>query len=78
MVLALFVSGDVVVGVASVPAELVLLVGGDVDVLEVSVGLLVGGRLRLGHGPRERRAQGHSDQTDQELHGREDKTDTER
>ncbi len=40
MVLALLVSRDVVVGVPPVPAELVLLVGGNVHVLEISVGLL--------------------------------------
>ena len=37
MVLVLLVSGDVVVWVASVPAELVLLDGWHVDVLEVAV-----------------------------------------
>ncbi len=40
MVLALLVSGDVVVRVPPVPPELVLLVRGNVHVLEVSVGLL--------------------------------------
>ena len=44
MVLVLLVSGDVVVGVSSVPAELVFLDGRHVDVLEVAVlGLVVGG-----------------------------------
>ena len=44
MVLVLLVSGDVVVWVASVPAELVLLDGRHVDVLEVAVlRLVVGG-----------------------------------
>ena len=40
MVLALLVARDVVVRVASVPAELVLFVRGHVHVLEVPVGLL--------------------------------------
>ena len=40
MVLALLVSGDVVVGVAAVPPELVLLVSGNVHVLEVAIRLL--------------------------------------
>ena len=40
MVLALLVARDVVVRVASVPAELVLFVRGDIHVLEVPVGLL--------------------------------------
>ena len=48
VVLALLVSGDVVMGVSSVPSELVLLVGGHVDVLEVAVGLLALLRLRVG------------------------------
>ena len=41
MVLGLFISADVVVRVAALPAELVLFVGGHVDVLEVPLGLLV-------------------------------------
>ena len=56
VVLALLVSGDVVVWVAPVPSELILLVGGDVHVLEVTVGLLV--RLGLGVRPGEGPAQG--------------------
>ena len=48
VVLALLVSGDVVMGVSSVPSELVLLVGGHVDVLEVAVGLLALLGLRVG------------------------------
>ncbi len=40
MILALLVSGDVVVRVSSVPAELVLLVTRHVHVLEVAVRLL--------------------------------------
>ena len=40
VVLALLVARDVVVRVASVPAELVLFVRGHIHVLEVSVGLL--------------------------------------
>merc|ERR1712018_519115 len=49
VVLALLVAGDVVVRVASVPAELVLFVRGDIHVLEVSVGLLpvAGGAIAL-------------------------------
>ena len=47
MILALLVAGNVVVRVAPVPAELVLLVGGHVDVLEVAVGLLAVAALPL-------------------------------
>lgn len=51
MVLALLVAGDEVVRGPPVPAELVLLDGRDVDVLEVPVGLL-GHRHRLRLVPR--------------------------
>ena len=49
VVLALLVARDVVVRVASVPAELVLFVRGDIHVLEVSIGLLsvAGGAIAL-------------------------------
>ena len=49
VILALLVARDVVVRVASVPAELVLFVRGDIHVLEVSVGLLpvAGGAIAL-------------------------------
>ena len=54
VILALFVSGDVMVRISPVPSELIFLVGWHVDVLEVAVGLLAvasisgfGGLLRV-------------------------------
>lgn len=65
VVLALFVSGDVVVRVASVPTELVLLVCGDVYVLEVAIGLLAFLGLGVGQGG----AQNNGAEADTKLKG---------
>lgn len=59
VVLALLVSGDVMRRISSVPAELVLLVGGDVDVLEVPLALLGLAGVALSLRTRERIGQGH-------------------
>ena len=64
VVLGLLVSADVVVRVAAVPAELVLLVAGDVHILEVAVRLLsvaaaaVAALGRDGHGQHGQTEQG--------------------
>lgn len=63
VVLALFVSGNVMEGSSTIPAEFVLFRAGDVGVLEVPVGLVAVGRsaaavktqaalLRVGEGRR--------------------------
>jgi hypothetical protein len=40
VVLALLISGDIMVGMSPVPSELILFRGGYIDILKVSIGLL--------------------------------------